>query len=292
MAAWWARAGEALARVRSSIDARDSWVPERIRGRVGPSAFVLGLVATCAVAAVVGIKVAGSLADAPSKAVSRVDVDEPPIASKMKDFAANAAAASAAEAVSPKPANRAEDEGTLLLNSANAFASDGRDVEAVALVERAVLRNPELRTDERVAKVLLRTVYSEDKNAVSTSFALMEGPMLERGAELMYELSLASSVQEAPRRRAQSYLRSKEFTKTASLPLFILVKLRQAKTCEDKRALLGLANGGGRQTLEYLRELEAHTTCSPDDLVNCYPCLRVDSRLTDTIATLSKRVEG
>jgi hypothetical protein len=38
--------------------------------------------------------------------------------------------------------------------------------------------------------------------------------------------------------------------------------------------------------LGYLHELEGQTSCKPEDLVHCQPCLRNDSRLSDTIAKL------
>jgi hypothetical protein len=178
----------------------------------------------------------------------------------------------------------------VLVSLAESLAGQRRDAEAVAVLDRLIARTPELRSDPRVAKLLLQTVYSDDREAAKGSFALLEGPMAEAGAALMYELSLSRDVRDGPRRRAETWLKSKAFDRVSPLPLYTVVKLRYAKTCEEKRSLLGLATAGGQLTLDYLRELEARTTCAPDDMDNCYPCLRSDSRLADTIATLAKRL--
>lgn len=190
------------------------------------------------------------------------------------------------------PSETSLDEPSLLLGAANTFVQTGRESEAVSLIERTLLRSPELASDPRVGKVLLRAVHAEGRGAVSASFALLEGPMGQHGAELLYELSFSGDARAAPKRRAEKWLRSKDFDRVASFPLYVTVKLRQAESCEDKHALLELAAAGGRQTLDYLRELEVRTTCAPDDLANCYPCLRADSRLKDAITKLEKRVQG
>ncbi|MFZ5894986.1 MAG: hypothetical protein ACOY0T_28260 [Myxococcota bacterium] len=305
--------GSVSRRAVAFLDVHDGWLPASMRGKVRGSVVVLSgsaLTAVCALSAVMGMKLLSSTPDEneatsskPVMAMGVVDtnVTAPKEAARAPVAAAAPApqrptsveqSAAAAPVANTAPALASAEEGSLLLNAASNFASEGRDGEAIALVDRALLRNPELRSDERVGNVLRRTAHSDDKAAASATFALLEGPMGERGAELIYEISLVRVGNESARKRAQSWLRSKQFTKNAALPLFIVVKLRQAKTCEDKHALLGLAAGGGKQTLDYLRELQAHTTCAPDDLVNCYPCMRADNRLSETIATLEKRFQS
>lgn len=184
------------------------------------------------------------------------------------------------------------DEASLLLSVAGRFTAEGRATDAVALVERVLLRRPELRADPRVSTVLLRTAQGEDTAAANAAFTLLSGPMAEHGAKTLYELWLSPNSKAEARRRAEKWLQSRDFDKVAPLPLYVSVKLRQAKTCEDKHALLSLASAGDNQTLHYLKEIEKRTTCALDDLANCYPCMRVDSRLAETIAQLEAQAGG
>jgi serine/threonine-protein kinase len=183
------------------------------------------------------------------------------------------------------------DEASIFLTLASDYVRDHREAEAVALVSRVVLRQPELKDDARVAGVLSKTARSDTPQAADDSLALLTGPMGEKGAELMYSLALEPSLKDAVRRRVEAWLASKDFDRTSSAALYSAVKLRNAKTCDQKHALLTLAaDVGGKQTLELLRDLDAHTICGASDLKNCYPCLASDSRIKDSIQRLEKRL--
>jgi hypothetical protein len=222
--------------------------------------------------------------------VKAAEPSSPPSALPRRERAALTSSPAAEKSRVAAPNATSTDEAPVLLTLAESLAGQRRDADAVAVLDRLIARSADLRSDPRVAKLLLQTVYSDDRAASAGTFALLEGPMAEAGAALMYELALSRDVRDGPRRRAETWLKSKAFDRVSPLPLYTVVKLRYAKTCEEKRALLGLATAGGQQTLDYLRELEARTTCAPDDMDNCYPCLRTDSRLADTIAALAKRL--
>jgi hypothetical protein len=114
--------------------------------------------------------------------------------------------------------------------------------------------------------------------------------MGETGAALLYELSLKPDVRDAVRQRARSWLASKDFERVAPLPVYAAVRLRNAPSCEQKRDLLDFAGkAGGKYVLTYLKELEQKKACAPDDMENCFECLRADSRLVDTIAKIEGR---
>lgn len=224
--------------------------------------------------------------DAPAQAKARP--------SEPREETAAAAATSTAKAAKETSSSPvAPDETAILLAQAERLLAEKRDTEVAPLLDRALARQPELKNDGRVAKVLRRTAASDDRLAASDSFAMLTGPMGEAGANILYELSLDEKVRKGVRQRADYWLQSKDFDRTAPLPLYAAVKLRSAKSCEAKQALLEFAaDAGDQQVLTYLRELEKKTVCSPDDLVNCYPCLRSDARLENAIAKLSKRVGG
>jgi len=195
-------------------------------------------------------------------------------------------------AAPPAPAKgpaKAADEASVLLDLADSLLAEHRDADVPAVVARLVARQPELKDDARVKRVLLSAASSDDRKAASDAYALLTGPMGEAGAALLYELSVDRSVRDPVRTRAQTYTASKDFEKVAALSVYAAAKLRNAKTCEDKHALLDFgASVGGKYVLDYLHELEGQTSCKPDDLVHCQPCLRNDSRLSDAIAKLER----
>jgi len=195
----------------------------------------------------------------------------------------------AAPAAPAKAAAKAPDEASVLLDLADSLLSEHRDADVPAVVGRLVARQPELKDDARVKRVLLSAASSDDRKAASDAYALLTGPMGETGAALLYELSIDRGVREPIRTRAQTFTASKDFEKVAALGVYAAAKLRNAKSCEDKHALLDFAaNVGGKYVLDYLHELEGQTSCKPDDLIHCQPCLRNDSRLADAISKLDR----
>jgi hypothetical protein len=236
--------------------------------------------------AIYGLATANDAEPAAAQAVSSAEVSSEVAAAATTD----AAGATLTPRATPKTPAAPADETSVLLDLAESMLAQRRDADAVPPLERLIARHPELKTNERVGRLLLSAAASNDRQAASQSHALLTGPMGESGAALLYELSLKSDVREAVRKRAQSWLASKEFERVASLQVYAAVRLRKAASCEDKHALLEFAGkAGGKYVLSYLKELEQKKACAPDDLVHCYPCMRNDSRLADTIAKLEAK---
>jgi hypothetical protein len=206
---------------------------------------------------------------------------------------ATAAATTAPLPSAPAPAAKApptsEDEASVLLELCDSFLAEHRDADVPAIVARLIARQPTLKDDARVKRVLLAAAGSADRKASSEAHALLTGAMGETGASLVYELSVDRDVRDAARLRSQNWTTTKDFERVASLPVYAAAKLRNAKTCEDKHALLDFAASvGGSYVRSYLHELEGQTSCKPEDLVHCQPCLRNDSRLSDAITKLDR----
>jgi len=206
------------------------------------------------------------------------------------------AAPTAAETASPQatpgkseaPATKL-DEASVLLELADSLIAQRREADVIPILERLIARQPTLKDDPRVARILMTTAAVEERRAAAGSHALLTGAMGESGAALMYELSQKKDVREGVRRRATSWLDSKEFERVAPLTVYAAVRLRKAETCEDKHALLDFAGkAGGKYVLSYLQELDRKKLCAADDLVNCYPCMRNDSLLGETIAKVER----
>jgi hypothetical protein len=184
-----------------------------------------------------------------------------------------------------------DNEAPILVGLAENLSSEGRDAEAVPVLERALARNPHLTDDPAFLRALKRTALSEDRVAASAAYALLVGPMGERGAEILYELSISPAARRGVRERAAYYVYTKDFEHKAPLPLYAAFKLLSAQTCEAKKSLLPFAaEAGGRHALDYLRELDKRKVCSLDDFDNCYPCMNADEELPDTIAKIETRL--
>jgi hypothetical protein len=185
-----------------------------------------------------------------------------------------------------------KDPEVLLALATERLAAD-KEAEAVSFVVRALTRQPERRNDERVAAVLFRTANSLQRDVSDKTFALLQGTMAGKGAEIQYQIWLDRSVRESTRKRAERWLHSEMFERTAPGAIIIAIRLRQADSCEKKHTLLPTAGKiGGPATLSYLTELENVKGCGMDGSLDCYPCLRKDARLKDALTQIRSRLEA
>jgi hypothetical protein len=251
-----------------------------------PSAAITGAAVTMFAVVLVGLAVsAGAVYRSFSASGARRAPSEPTPSARLGAAPPAALSATAAKAA-PVPA----DEAKVLLDLADAHLNDHRDAEVPALLSRLIARRPELKTDERLTRILLAAASSNDWRAAQDSFELLTGPMGEAGAALVYELSLKRDLGESIRRRADRWLSGKDFERVASLQVYAAQKLRRAKTCEAKQSLLEFAaNAGGKYVHAYLKELDERTSCAPENLDNCFPCMRSDGRLKSALAKLEGR---
>ncbi len=174
-----------------------------------------------------------------------------------------------------------------------ALAGARRDAKeyraAVQTIERALRLAPELRQDSAVAAVLW--VTAQDESSRDGTFALLEGPMGSRGAEIAYDLIVTTKISAAVRQRAEEYVGSDRFGKAASPPVRIAVELRKATKCEEVHELLDEATRvADTRSLPYLRRYQNTKSCKVRRRrVDCWPCLRVDGKLLAAIEAAASR---
>lgn len=287
----WARAPMWLANAGEAVRGR---LPLAVRDRLHafPGAKVFALSAGVGLAFFGVFATTGALTYRALRAPELASATTPPAPAgetALPAVDAPAAMDTAAPSRAAQPVAPTADEPKVLLDLAQSLLAEHRDAEVPSLLGRLIVRRPELKDDDRLKRLLLAAAASEDRRASSEAHALLTGPMGETGAALVYELAVAADVREPVRLRAQTWLKSKDFERNAALPVYAAAKLRSAKTCEDKHALLDFAGAvGGKYVLTYLHELEGQTSCKPEDLVHCQPCMRNDSRLSDTIAKLER----
>jgi hypothetical protein len=281
------RFGESLrARLPVGLQERIEGVPA-VGLIVGGGALTVLLLAALGLTARTAYRAASSTPTA--SAIEAKDATSTAPAADTGTEAKTEPAAKAADSPEAKPV-ATKDEATVLLDLGNQLLTQRRDADVPPLVARLIAREPARKDDPRVGKILIAAASSDDRKAAADSHALLTGPMGETGAALVYELSVKSGVRDGIRTRAQTWLGSREFERVASLPVFAAQKLRAAKTCEDKHALLDFAErAGGKHVLEYLKEVEKKKVCAPEDLVHCYSCMRNDNKLSDVIASLERK---
>jgi hypothetical protein len=79
----------------------------------------------------------------------------------------------------------------------------------------------------------------------------------------------------------------------ASEATVVLLDLRAARTCEEKRGLLKRAlQEGDMRVVLHLRALQQTNGCGPGGQNDCWPCLRRGTALAATLESLEKRLNG
>jgi serine/threonine-protein kinase len=176
----------------------------------------------------------------------------------------------------------------LLLELVSAYDGQNDHARAVGAIGRALSLDPKLAEDAQISTALFKAAQA--KASSDASFALLEGPMGSRGADIVYDLATTKGVRQNIKQRALSWLQTKEFDRASSASLNIAVALRQAQSCQQKHALLLRAkNVGDERSLSELKKLEARTGCGRRKRDDCYACLRKDDRLKQAITAIEGR---
>lgn len=284
-AKWVAMVGEHWDRVG---DREKGWLRSR-------APYVLGLLVVATSMFSIG-RTMESSAEAPPSSESGLAAalgegsSSPPSTARIEhgqDGASGEISLPAMPGVSPSP----DKEAPILVGLAENLLAARRDAEAVPVLERALARNAKLTDDPDFLRVVKRAALSEDRMAAAQTYALLVGPMGERGAEILYEISVSADSRRGVRERAAYFVYTKDFERKAPLPLYAAFKLVSASTCEAKKSLLPFAaEAGGRHALAYLKELDARKVCTLEDLDNCYSCMNADEELPRTIAEIEARL--
>jgi serine/threonine-protein kinase len=165
----------------------------------------------------------------------------------------------------------------------------GSAAAATQSITQALNADPKLAEDIRVQQLLRDAVRRKDG---ASAFPVLETQMGARGADIIYELALATDVEPALRQRAEAWLNSAAFQKNSSAELNAAVALRHAKSCQQRRGLLlRVKNVGDARSLPYLKQWESRTGCGPRRNKDCHACLRSDALLQDAARAISERTK-
>jgi hypothetical protein len=287
---------------------RPDW-PRKLRkllSRVPANAILWGLVGSAAVFALFLVVIVGSLLSSDDAAKSEAKAPlsaEPavPVApsAKAPEPIVEQAAPSASASKNPDAAEleRAREAGlvelqalakrfpesaSVLLEIARLHADQKDYPSAVAATKRALELEPERHTDRRAASVLF--LSAQTKSSVDDAFALLEGPMKERGAVIAHDLAVYAPKGGVAQKRAETFLRSPRFEAVASEPIRIAAKLRAAKSCDTVLGLLPRVLAvGDKHSLPYLQFFAK----KPD----VYACVMKDDMLAKVTAAVEARAK-
>jgi serine/threonine-protein kinase len=130
------------------------------------------------------------------------------------------------------------------------------------------------------------------RDAQDEAFALLETRMGMRGIDILYDIAYGTSGRMYPQAaaRAKKSLDSLDVRRRASPALAVLLAFRDAKTCDQKHALLEQARDKADvRMLPQLQPYEAVRGCGFLGRSDCYPCMHRDHLLDDAKAAIAER---
>lgn len=123
------------------------------------------------------------------------------------------------------------------------------------------------------------------------AIAMLESQLGDKGVAALSELAERTTTQ--PWKGKLSASLQKGSTRAlASEATLILLDLRAARRCEDKRTLLKRAGQqGDARTLSYLQAVQQQTTgCGPDSRGDCWDCMRKGTALQAAMDAIVRRI--
>jgi serine/threonine-protein kinase len=212
----------------------------------------------------------------------------PASTSRVEAFSAAPPPASAPRV---EPATASNAGAAAAIERAGKERAAGNWAGVVAALDAALAADPGSNRDERVQSMLDEA--ARRGASAAAAFKLLVGPMGTHGADIVYDLAVHARTPSDVREKAEEWLASEQFRRVASPELAIAGRLRTTRGCTDKRALLdAAATTGDRRALEYLNVLAVKGGCGRRGREDCFPCLREDDTLANSIAKLEQRLSG
>ncbi|HEY5241925.1 MAG TPA: hypothetical protein VIJ22_10685, partial [Polyangiaceae bacterium] len=127
------------------------------------------------------------------------------------------------------------------------------------------------------------------------AFSLLESKMGMRGIDILFDIAYGASGRMYPQAaaRAKRVLDTGDVRKRASPALAALMTFREAKTCDQKHAVLDtVRDKGDARLLTELRPYESSRGCGFLGRSDCYPCLHRDHALEEARQAITERVKA
>jgi eukaryotic-like serine/threonine-protein kinase len=131
-----------------------------------------------------------------------------------------------------------------------------------------------------------------NKDTQDEAFSLLEARMGPRGIDILYDIAFGTSGRFYPQAavRARHSLDLGDLRGRASPSLAVLLDFRDAKTCDERHALLERVRTlGDARLLSALQPYESTRGCGFLGRSDCYPCMHRDKQLTEARSAIEDR---
>jgi serine/threonine protein kinase len=170
-----------------------------------------------------------------------------------------------------------------------AYAAQKNYIEALRALVPLLQLDPSAPDDETMGQIVADAALVPESS--DSAIAFLETAMGEHGVDVLIDLADRTTMEPWHSKFNQS-LAKDSVRKLASPEALLLLDLRAATRCEQKRALLPRAGQhGGARVQRYLRTLQAPSGCGPGGQTDCWPCLRRDkgAALQGAITAIDQR---
>ncbi|HRI54200.1 MAG TPA: serine/threonine-protein kinase [Pseudomonadota bacterium] len=169
-----------------------------------------------------------------------------------------------------------------------AYAAKKKYVEALRALVPLLQLDPSAQSDEAMSQIVADAVFVPELS--DSALAFLETAMGPHGVDVLLELADKPPTEPWRTKLAQS-LAKPTVRQLASPEALLLLDLRAAARCEQKKALLPRAGQqGGARVQQYLQGLLQSTTgCGTGGKADCWPCLRKGGALQSAITAIGQR---
>jgi hypothetical protein len=122
-------------------------------------------------------------------------------------------------------------------------------------------------------------LFAQDGDTARGAIGIAAGLMDEKGCDLLYELQTLKSTSPEMAILAGQFLASKDVRSKASPALSLVLELKDATTCEQRKAILEKAiQVGDKRLVRHIVPLTKKTGCGEKKNDDCHPCLRDENQ--------------
>ncbi len=168
-----------------------------------------------------------------------------------------------------------------------AHAAKKNYVEALRALVPLLQLDPSAQSDEALSQIVADAVFVPEIS--DSAFAFLETAMGPHGIDVLLELADKTPTEPWRTKLAQS-LAKPTVRQLASPETLLLLDLRAAARCEQKKALLPRAGQqGGARVQQYLQGLQSTAGCGTGGKADCWPCLRKGGALQSALGAIAQR---
>ncbi len=147
--------------------------------------------------------------------------------------------------------------------------------------------DPSVQSDEAIGQIVAEAALVPETS--DSAIAFLETAMGEHGVDVLIDLADKTTM-DPWRTKFNQSLTKEAVRKLAAPEAELLLDLRGAARCEQKKALLSRAGQhGGTRVQRYLQSLQTTTGCGPGGQNDCWSCLRKSPALQNAITAIDQR---